>query len=77
MFDKKEKFGDGRDTCKVCGSQLGDVRVMKISIKHASGCELADLRYFVPLCPTHSSDQSLVVNIGWEAGRAPIDAMRD
>ena len=72
-----EKFGNGSDTCKVCDAKLTDVRVLLISIKHKDGTELADIKYYVPLCDQHRQNDCLDVNIGWDSALASIDEMRD
>lgn len=72
-----EKFGTGSDVCKVCGAKLQDVRVLLISVKHKDGTELADIKYFVPLCDAHRQNDCLDVNIGWDADLASIDEMKD
>lgn len=73
----KEKFGNGQDTCKICGQQLRDLRVLKINISHTLGSTLADVRYLIPLCDQHRGDGCLDIDIGWEPGFAPLDEMKD
>ena len=73
----EDKFGHGSDVCKVCGAKFTDVRVLLISIRHKDGTELADIRYFVPLCDQHRQNDCLDVNIGWDPALASIDEMRD
>lgn len=73
----KDKFGTGQDTCKVCNVKLTDIKVVKLTIKHSSGTELVEVKYYPPLCDQHRGDGSLDIDIGWEAGVVPVDVMRD
>ena len=72
-----DRFGDGQDSCKICGDKLQDVRVLTISITHKDGTELANIRYFAPLCDKHRQNDCLDVNIGWDADLASVDEMKD
>lgn len=69
------KFGNGQDTCKICGQQLNDVKVLRLKINHISGSELVDVKYFVPLCDQHRGDGCLDIDIGW-ADVVSVDEMR-
>lgn len=73
----KDKFGNGQDTCRVCGVTLVDVRAVKIHLKHNLGAELFNILYYAPLCDQHRGDGTLDVDMGWEAGVFPIDKMKD
>ena len=74
----KDKFGNGQDTCKVCGVKLTDVRAVKIVFKHKSSGEcLFDILYYAPLCDSHRGDGTLDVDIGWMPGTFPPDVMKE
>jgi len=63
---KNGKFGNGQRTCKVCGNDLADLRVLCVEIKHKdSGQVLATLEYLAPLCEKHRTDDSISVSMGW------------
>jgi hypothetical protein len=77
MPNNRTRFGTGQGTCKVCNVKLEYLRRFSIKIKHSGGSDLVNLDYFVPLCPAHSGDGSLDVNIGWLPGTIPLDETKE
>lgn len=73
----KDKFGNGQDTCKVCGVKLIDVKDVRIIFRHKNGTELFNILYHAPLCDQHRGDGTLDVDIGWEPGTSPPDVMKE
>jgi len=73
----KDKFGNGQDTCKVCGQKLQDVKAVKIVLKHTTGTDLFSILYYAPLCDKHRGEGTLDVDIGWDPTVFGIDKMKD
>lgn len=73
----KDKFGHGQTTCKVCGVQMTDVKPVVLKIKHKSGTDLVEVKYYPPLCAQHRGDGTLDIEFGWEASTVPVDVMND
>lgn len=76
MDAKNERFGNGQTECKVCGRKLEKLRELKLEITHkSSGSGLCALWYAVPLCDKCGGNDSLNIDLSWEADQVDADSL--